>query len=168
MSQERNILSLIKQRNFCFYFLLIGILIIIFTLKPNKTKNKIALDRSDTIDNLNEISSGSKRDCLDSYRAKCYDLLKKLRYPNQSLIMRPPPRMPPSYLLSRFTQHGDMPITKQWYINEVYSDSNSNDKNSRGKVVTAAEFDTWLNKVKNNEPLVYYNVELEQTMKKLL
>ena len=74
--------------------------------------------------------------------------------------------MPPSYLMSRFTQHGDMPITKQWYINEVYSDANSNDKNSQGNVVTAAEFNTWLNKVKNNEPLVYYNVELEQTMKK--
>ena len=105
MSQERNILSLIKQRKFFVYFLLIVILIIIFTLRPNnKNENKIALDRIPF--NINEIP-GSKKDCLDSYRAKCYDLLKKLRYPNQSLIIRPPPREPPSYLMSRFTQYGD-------------------------------------------------------------
>ena len=100
-----------------------------------------------------------------NYKKECDQLFKKLRYPNKSLTMRPPPKMPPAELMNRFTQNGDMPITKEFYINEVYSDSNSNDKNKQA-IVTATEFNGWLNKVKNNQPLNYGNVELQVIMKK--
>ena len=79
----------------------------------------------------------------------------------------PPPQMPPADLMKRFTQDGAMPIIKQWYINEAYADSNSIEKKSQGKV-TIDEFNEWLTKVKNNQKLVYYNVELQITMKKYL
>ena len=98
---------------------------------------------------------------------KCDQLFKKLRYPNKSLIIKPPPQMPPGDLMKRFTQDGAMPIIKQWYINEAYADSNSIEKKSQGKV-TMDEFNEWLTKVKNNQKLVYYNVELQITMKKYL
>lgn len=102
-----------------------------------------------------------------NYRMKCDQLFKKLRYPNKSLIIKPPPQMPPGDLMKRFTQDGAMPIIKQWYINEAYADSNSIEKKSQGKV-TMDEFNEWLTKVKNNQKLVYYNVELQITMKKYL
>ena len=136
-----------------FYFVLFiafPLLIWIFRLSTNQTKILERLFES--------------KEC-SNYKRECDQLFKKLRYPNQSLIIRPPLKMPPADLMQRFTQNGDMPITKEWYINEVYSDSNSNNKTSQG-IVTAADFNDWLEKVRNNQPLNYFNTELEVIMKK--
>jgi len=102
------------------------------------------------------------RDCQD-YQRKCNQLFKKLRFPNQSLVIdqhHPPPRMPPSHLLNRFTQNGDMPITKEWYFNEVYTSSNEI------QIITSVKFNRLLDKVKSNKPLHYNNIELQIMMNK--
>lgn len=104
--------------------------------------------------------------CMN-YKSECVALFKKLRFPNQSLIIRPPLKLPPADLYKEFTQNGEMPITKEFYFDEVYSDSNSNDKQTNG-IVTAKEFDEWLARVRANEPLNYANTELEFLMKKNL
>ena len=85
-----------------------------------------------------EKAADENKACID-YQRKCNQLFIKLRYPNQSLIIRPPPQMPPDDLMNRFTQNGDMPITKNWYFNEVYSDSNSNSKNVQ-EIITTFQF----------------------------
>ncbi len=95
--------------------------------------------------------------CMN-YKSECVALFKKLRFPNQSLIIRPPLKLPPADLYKEFTQNGEMPITKEFYFDEVYSDSNSNDKQTNG-IVTAKEFDEWLARVRANEPLNYANTE---------
>jgi len=61
----------------------------------------------------------------NAYKKECIRLFKKLRFPNETLIIRPPLHMPPKYLLDEFTQNGEMPITKEFYFNEVYSDADS-------------------------------------------
>ena len=85
------------MRRFIPYFFLLQVAILlliwIFSLSTNQIKSR---------EQLNECSN---------YRRECLQLFKKLRYPNQSLIRRPPPKMPPADLMKRFTQDGDMPIT---------------------------------------------------------
>ncbi len=116
-----------------------------------------------------EKNTHKKEDCIN-YRRKCNQLFTKLRYPNQSLIIRPPLKMPPKDLINRFTQNGDMPITKSYYFDEVYSDSNSNNKNIQENV-TAFEFEELLKKLGNNEPVGWYgesSLSLEAIMNKYL
>ena len=143
-----------EKKKFCFILLLIAFLFWLW--RPNKNNSVHSKIQQTEEININKNYN---------YKKECDKLFKKLRYPNQSLIMRPPPKMPPAELMNRFTQNGDMPITKEFYINEVYSDSNSNDKNKQA-IVTATEFNGWLNKVKNNQPLNYGNIELQVIMKK--
>ena len=103
------------------------------------------------------------------YKQECINLFKKLRYPNQSLIIRPPLRMPPKDLLNEFTQNGDMPISKEWYFNEVYSDSSSSLNPSNIKdIIKIKDFSNWLDKVKKHEKLNYGNTELQKIMNKYL
>jgi hypothetical protein len=97
------------------------------------------------------------------YKNDCINLFKKLRYPNKSLLIRPPLKIPPDDLLNEFIQNGEMPITKFWYSNEVYSDSDSDSKASLG-VISENEFSDWLDKVKQNKPLNYGNQFLQTTM----
>lgn len=144
--------------NYIFTFL-VGVMVLILYQIILGEKNK-----QNFIENENGLTIN--KNCYN-YRMKCDQLFKKLRYPNKSLIIKPPPQMPPGDLMKRFTQDGAMPIIKQWYINEAYADSNSIEKKSQGKV-TMDEFNEWLTKVKNNQKLVYYNVELQITMKKYL
>ena len=54
--------------------------------------------------------------------------------------------MPPADLMNRFTQNGDMPITKKNYFNEVYSDSNSYSKNIQENI-TVSQFAKLLEKL---------------------
>jgi len=147
-----------ERRNLYFITILIGFLVwlLLYVYEPSEHKTVYHFIKHIIVEN---------KECYN-YKRECDQLFKKLRYPNQSLIMRPPPKMPPAELMNRFIQNGDMPITKEWYINEVYSDSNSNDKNKVASAVTVAEFNEWLNKVKTNQPLNYGNVELEVIMKK--
>jgi hypothetical protein len=144
------------QRKILFLALFTGFILLIWISRLNTNQKNIQSSLSSLIFETNECTN---------YKRECNQLFKKLRYPNQSLIIRPPLKMPPPDLMKKFTQNGDMPITKEWYINEVYSDSNSNDKNSQA-TVTANEFSKWLNKVKNNEPLNYFNTEMQVIMKK--
>jgi hypothetical protein len=74
--------------------------------------------------------------------------------------------MPPQDLLNEFTQNGEMPITKEWYINEVYSDSATTSSNTT--IIKKDEFHKWLNLVKKHLPLNYDNTELQTMMKKYL
>lgn len=57
------------------------------------------------------------------YAEQCLGLYKQLRYPNKSLIFRPPLRRPPANMLKDFQQNGDMPITGEYYFDEAYADS---------------------------------------------
>ena len=98
------------------------------------------------------------------YRKECFNLFKKLRYPNKSLIIRPPVRMPPDDLMDRFTQNGDMPILKQLYFDQVYPDSNLNETILQSQI-TFTEFNKWLIKVKNNEPLNYGDKKFHRIMR---
>ena len=100
----------------------------------------------------------------NKYKQECLNLFSKLRFPNQSLIMRPPPRLPPKDLYAEFTQNGEMPITKEWYINEVYTDSNTNSKNPTSEIVTKKTMDDLLDQVKQHQPLNYGNTELQRVM----
>jgi len=76
--------------------------------------------------------------------------------------------MPPQDLLNEFTQNGDMPITKEWYINEVYSDSTSLNTSNIQEIIKIKDFSKWLNQVKKHEPLNYGNTELQTIMNKYL
>jgi len=102
-----------------------------------------------------------------AYKQECINLFKKLRYPNESLIIRPPLRMPPDDLLNEFTQNGEMPISRQWYINEVYSDASSANTNKQ-VLIRKEEFTNLLNKVRAHSPLNYNNTELQIVMKKYI
>jgi SAM-dependent methyltransferase len=68
------------------------------------------------------------------FREKCVRLFKKMRYPNKNLLFRPPLKLPPADLIFNFTDNGKMPIAKQWYINEAYSDSS--DTHDQDKKIT--------------------------------
>ena len=81
-----------------------------------------------SLNNLTEpnILETSNKGCSNilNYKNACLDLFKHLNNPNPSLFHRPPLSKPPSDLLNEFTQNGDMPITKYFYFNDVYSDAN--------------------------------------------
>jgi len=109
----------------------------------------------------NDVKLESNK-CIQ-YRNNCLNLFKKLRYPNKTLIIRPPLKMPPDDLLNEFIQNGEMPITNYWYSNDVYSDSNSDSK-SLPVIISGKEFSGWLDLVKNNKPLNYGNQCLQTTM----
>jgi len=78
--------------------------------------------------------------------------------------------MPPYDLMNRFTQNGDMPITKSYYFDEVYSDSNSNSKNIQENITTF-QFEELLKQIERNEAVGWYgesSISLEAMMKKYL
>ena len=99
----------------------------------------------------------------DPYTKKCINLYKKLRYPNQSLIMRPPPQKPPADMMDEFTMNGKMPITRYWYINEAYTDSNSDNKSVVQEVIST-QFTQYLGMVKRKEALNYEDTKLNEVM----
>jgi len=123
---------------------------------------------------LNRIPQYENRECLN-YQQKCNRLFIKLRYPNQSLIIRPPLKMPPADLMDRFTQNGDMPLTKEFYFNDVYSDSDSGlDLNLKNETkntqqVTTSEFNQLVKNIENKIPVGWYgrsSLDLEAIMSK--
>ena len=140
--------------NNLFLIIITGIVYFIFNFLNSK---------SNIYQEINEIESEST-ECFN-YRKECLDLFKKLRYPNKSLIIRPPVRMPPADLIDRFTQNGDMPILRQLYYNQVYSDSNSN-VTALKLQISFKEFNEWLFKVKNNQPLNYGDKYFHWIMRK--
>ncbi|RNA41841.1 hypothetical protein BpHYR1_001209 [Brachionus plicatilis] len=99
----------------------------------------------------------------DKYLSKCVDLFKKLRYPNTSLIIRPPPRKPPADMMDDFTMNGKMPITGYLYFNEAYLDSNSDNRSVISEIISE-NFYGQLKKVRNNQGLNYGDKVLNQMM----
>ena len=142
------------------FFYSISIFSCIFLLWNLKS---IYLTKNNSTDH--SIQNNNIKNSCSDYRRECLNLFKKLRYPNQSLLFRPPLKQPPANLLNDFIQNGDMPITKEWYINEVYSDSNSNNKNIQENI-SRANFDGWLQRVKQHSQLNYGNTELQTIMTK--
>ena len=156
-----------SKKVFLFISLSTTILLIIklIQIKSNNVYMRPIFNKS-CVTIFSEIVNENK-ECTD-YIRKCNKLFLRLRYPNQSLIIRPPLRMPPAEMMNRFTQNGDMPITKQFYFNEVYSDSNSNKKNVQGKV-SANKFYELVKQVEENKPIGQYDdSSLSLIMKKYL
>ena len=88
------------------------------------------------------------------YRQKCFALYKRLRYPDPKYISNPAIKEIPKELYKKFTQNGYLPLTKNWYFNEVYSDSFSDEKTKK-VAVDVANFNMYRKKVRNWEPLGY-------------
>ncbi len=99
------------------------------------------------------------------YKNECINLYKKLRYPNLSLIIKPPLRIPTEDLFNEFIQNGGMPIKKYWYFNEVYSDSSASTSFNKQEI-KFKDLSKWLDLVKNHRPLHYDNTELQRIMNK--
>lgn len=89
----------------------------------------------------------------NDYRTECINLYKQLRFPNKNLFFNPALRKPPAHLLSEFTQHGQMPIKKWRYFNEVYSDSKGDQV--KKQVIKKKEIENYLRMIRKNEPLIY-------------
>lgn len=91
------------------------------------------------------------------YESECLALFEKLRDPNKNLIFNPPLKEPPPELLDEFTQHGEMPITKFYYFNDVYSDSkgDESENNNNQPVVASNIIEEQLEKVRKNAYLRY-------------
>lgn len=98
-----------------------------------------------------------------NYLHSCIDLFKKIRNPNASLFFKPALKRPPDHLLDEFTMNGRMPIKRLWYINEVYSDSNS-DKSSENFVFSIKHIKKQLRKIRKNAPLGYQDKDLNRIM----
>jgi hypothetical protein len=131
-------------------FLILSLLILIFHYDNKELRLKILnLENNDKYD----------------YHKNCISLFKKLRYPNESLIYKPPLKIPPEDLLNEFTQNGEMPITRYWYFNETYSDSSSNNKSIK-EIIKMEDFHFWTNRVRKNEKLHYDNINLQRIMSK--
>ena len=81
------------------------------------------------------------------YVQSCLALYHKLRFPDMSLFFNPALKEPPANLLDEFTQHGEMPIKKWWYINDVYSDSKG-DQSKVQRVIKQKEIGDLISRVK--------------------
>lgn len=103
----------------------------------------------------------------DLYPASCLELFKKLRYPNQSLIFNPALKQPPADMMDEFTQYGEMPITRWFYINEVYNDSLSSEAEET-PIISAKNFKEIRIKVKNNGLFAYEDKALNNLMRTFL
>jgi len=119
--------------------------------------------------NNNKLKTEISTSKCNAYKKECIRLFKKLRFPNKTLIIRPPLHMPPKYLLDEFTQNGEMPITKEFYFNEVYSDADSASSNTfKQDLIRKEEFISLLNRVKAHSTLHYDNTEMQAIMKKYI
>jgi hypothetical protein len=70
---------------------------------------------------------------------------------------------PQAELMKAFIQNGDMPITKYWYFNDVYSDADKKQKEVK-EVISKAQIDSYRavkeTKRKNNQYSDRYNQQL--------
>jgi hypothetical protein len=98
------------------------------------------------------------------YVTQCLSLFRKINTPNASLFFNPPLDEPPAHMLSEFTQNGEMPIRKKFYINEIYTDSTNADKSIQ-KVITRADLDVFREKMRKKQPLHYDDSVLSEMMR---
>jgi hypothetical protein len=111
-----------------------------------------------------ETDSETQEADKTTYANSCFKIYNKLRYPNMSLFFNPPLEKPPEDLMDEFTQHGEMPIKKWWYINDVYSDSKGGNTTKEKRVIEATEIEEYRKKVKDNQPLNYGDHVLNELM----
>ena len=90
------------------------------------------------------------------YKHKCLLLFNKIRNPDPKKIFKPPLKEPPPEMLKDFEMY-DTPIKKSWYINEIYSDSDSNKKNEIKTLIQDSELNDFLKKIRNNEDFNAYH-----------
>ena len=134
-----------------FIMLLIYLIYLYHVLKNNYN---IDLNSSNYIKkDYIEIFSENK----EKYRDNCMKLFKKIRHPDPKKIFKPPLREPPVELLKDFEMNGDTPIKKFWYINEIYSDSDSNKKSEIKSVIEDSLLNEILRKIRNNEDFNDYH-----------
>jgi hypothetical protein len=93
----------------------------------------------------------------NTYRSECFKLLHKLRYPDKRLLHDPPLKEPPPELFDEFTQHGEMPILRYWYFNDL---SYSVDRST----VKKSAIDSYVAKIRQNQPLGYNDLSLKDLM----
>lgn len=131
---------------------LVGFFIGTWSSQPTTTNNNTPeiLFSMDVKTNLNKNNTQQP----SSYEQKCLRLFNRLRHPNTSLIFNPALKQPPEDMLDEFTQHGEMPITKWFYFNDVYSDSKG-DSAEKKRIITRKQIEDLLKMVRNNEPLGY-------------
>jgi SAM-dependent methyltransferase len=115
-----------------------------------------------------EIKSSQKKSVArisKKLSEQCTKLFKKIRHPDKKLIHRPPLRKPPSELLLNFTDNGKMPIRNEFYCNEVYSDSDSEDSQRKIQlIIKNDEFLKFRDKVRKREPLDYEDKTMTKKM----
>lgn len=152
------------MKNSYFFAVLVSVFVFIFINYQLTLKNFVKQKERTKLRILkNIIPRPSIKLDANEYTEKCLNLYKKLRYPNKSLIIKPPLKEPPIDMLNDFTQNGEMPITLYRYINEAYSDADSNNKSLMQGTISK-DFNGWLEKVRNNSELNYGDKELNRLM----
>ena len=96
------------------------------------------------------------------YKKECLDLFQELKNPDLNSFYRPPLDKPPDYLLNEFTQNGEMPITKYWYFNDVYSDA-AQKITTHKEVISKSTVDSFRLK-DNNRARNYYGDSYNQRL----
>lgn len=115
---------------------------------------------------LHHVENVNKRlKCELVYKTKCLDLFKQLRYPNKSLIFKPPTSRIPEHLLNQFTQNGLMPLKRNAYINEAFDETNPFFKYIDSQV-SMDEVSKWRYKVRKDDALGYTSFLFEKVMRK--
>ena len=125
----------------------IFILIILFYFFHNYTSQYKSISSKITASNFEIFKQKYNGKNKEKYDQSCLALYHKLRFPNLSLFFKPALKEPPVDLLDEFTQHGEMPIKKWWYINEVYSDSKG-EQYKQKRVIKSKEINDLIESVK--------------------
>ena len=137
------------------------ILTYFFFINDNKRLKNIQANLSSLQESIlrNTESCESKR---KEYINDCLNLFKELKDPDPSKFYRPPLAKPPDNLMNEFTQNGEMPITKYWYFNDVYSDANKKEDKIK-EIISKSEVDSYRLKGPNRAANYYgdwYNHQL--------
>jgi hypothetical protein len=120
----------------------------VFTKTDAKQKGLII-----TLKNSQESVVSSCELRQKNYKTECLNLFKELNNPDPSKFFHPPLAKPPDNLMNEFTQNGEMPITKYWYFNDVYSDANQKEAKNK-EIITKSEVDGY--RLKDNNRVANY------------
>jgi hypothetical protein len=88
---------------------------------------------------------------------QCMKLFIKLSSPNTNLIFRPPLKQPPPELMPNFTDNGKMPIIKQYYFDDAYSDSDAAKADKVNQIITIGDVAKLRKLVKEKVPMSSYD-----------
>ncbi len=140
------------------------LILVLFLVKFLYNRNNLGNSFPDETEPKNAGSNGQQSSC-EAYRQSCFSLYKKLRNPDPKTLFRPPLKKGelPQELYNAFIPNGEMAFGKDFYINEVYSDATSVDKD-KSKPVDIEKFNIFREKVRNWKPLVYSDTALHKKM----